>query len=720
MATTLSRELSGEETSNNKTPNDESAFQNWIRGTDWFKEFKAEYNEEPDLDTKDYDYRAAWKAGVQPERDPYDKNRFHWPSSLPTGEMLKSAEHPTAWKEYFMRDTGVNPDALGLKTPEDANIYLKKNGDQKVPNNKGSSMATTLDRINNPLGPLGLTSLTGSSAKEKPPAPSQAAFPSIERPADPRPAIERQRAEIGVKTENIDAKIIQNLADQSQFQAQQAKQKAESEAQGLRELDTSKKALEKSLYESTSYKTIQEKSRELAEKSTFNPDQQNAQTLAAVFSIIGAAGFLLGGNNKNTAKAALSAMNGMAEGYSKGRDQYAKDQRLAFDANQKALRGTLDSLEKAFTYEIEQNKGNIESATRNAKIAALERDASFINDNIDKYGLVSTLEQLRSNKKQLDTVLGALQKKEDAYAAEMQKEWFANESKKAISAAAQERVRYQEQERTAREQERRQDQERRDIERREDTQRFQRERDQFRLENRPERGQGRVQPSSGAGGAVQFRYNSAMVNAGNQLAIEVGNAADLPAIAAPPGLAEVLTNPSKGLSDAGRAFLSQKITQPESRAMQQIFAGMQRAMTTIEASGRPSGATESAIKEFGKTLPRAGDNKINTYLFLAQTRQVMEILEKDLKAAGATEEQIKQAIAARKEVEDVISWTVKDVNRILSKDGARLVDDRTRDLMKNSQTLGEFNSELRKKPSEGTLSSVPRGKGTPEDPIKLD
>jgi len=115
-------------------PNDESAFQNWIRGTDWFKEFKSEYNEEPDLDTKDYDYRAAWKAGLQPERDPYDNNRFHWPSSLPSGEMLKSAEHPTAWKEYFMRDTGVNPDALGLKTPEDATIYLKQRmGDKPTP-----------------------------------------------------------------------------------------------------------------------------------------------------------------------------------------------------------------------------------------------------------------------------------------------------------------------------------------------------------------------------------------------------------------------------------------------------------------------------------------------------------------------------------------------------------------------------------------------------------
>jgi hypothetical protein len=109
-------------------PNDEAEFQKWIRNTGWFREFEKEYGEEPDLDTKDYDYRAAWKAGVQPERDPYDNNRFHWPSSLPNGQMLKSEEHPTAWKEYFMRETGANPDALGLKTPEDANNFLKNKG----------------------------------------------------------------------------------------------------------------------------------------------------------------------------------------------------------------------------------------------------------------------------------------------------------------------------------------------------------------------------------------------------------------------------------------------------------------------------------------------------------------------------------------------------------------------------------------------------------------
>jgi hypothetical protein len=235
-----------------------------------------------------------------------------------------------------------------------------------------------------------------------------------------------------------------------------------------------------------------------------------------VFSIIGAAGFLLGGNNKNTAKAALSAMNGMAEGYSKGRDQYAKEQRLAFETNQKALRGTLDSLEKAFTYELEQNKNDLESATRNAKIAALERDASFINANIDKYGLVSTLEQLRSNKKRLDTVVDALDKQEKAYEAKLNDQYWKNEKEKFTAAAAQTRVETENRERAVREQYRREDLERRDRERREDrvsdmtrSENFRREMARFAIENRQERGQSATAtgkpPPANVQQAVQLR-----------------------------------------------------------------------------------------------------------------------------------------------------------------------------------------------------------------------
>lgn len=99
---------------------EEKSFQEGIRATEWFSEFKQQYGEEPDLDTEDYDYRSAWKAGLRPERYAPDDNKYHWPSSLDDGTMLKSKNHPTAWKEYYMRETGNNPDEVGA-TEEDWN-----------------------------------------------------------------------------------------------------------------------------------------------------------------------------------------------------------------------------------------------------------------------------------------------------------------------------------------------------------------------------------------------------------------------------------------------------------------------------------------------------------------------------------------------------------------------------------------------------------------------
>jgi hypothetical protein len=500
------------------------------------------------------------------------------------------------------------------------------------------------DLINNPLG---LSSYTGGAVKEKPAAANQTGFPDIERPADPRPAIERQRAEIGVKTEDLDAKIIQNLADQGQFQAQQAKQRVESEAQGLRELDTSRKALEKSLYESPTYKNIQEKSRELAEKSTFNPDQQNAQTLAAVFSIIGAAGFLLGGNNKNTAKAALSAMNGMAEGYAKGRDQYAKDQRAVFETNQKALRNTLDSLEKAFNYEIEQNKGNLEAATRNAKIAALERDASFINANIDKYGLVSTLEQLRSNKKRLETVLDALQKKEDAYKATLEKEWFSSREKAAVAQAAQERVQYQEQERTRREQERREDQ-----------QRFQREMAQFRAESRLSKEPTRratqqnfiVQRSVNALGGV-----ASAVEALNRLPAGT-TAGILPNLTTKDGMFNFIRNSSL-----------RTMTGSEEKAVETLFTGITRNLAAIEASGAATGLTTLST-QLEKLRPVKGDNAYDVALKMADIRRIAtENIQPLIDSGLMPKQQAETAKLLVERIDKAIPYTTNDVVDALPK-----------------------------------------------------
>lgn len=103
----------------NLTPTEEKTFQQDIKGSDWYKEYKQNYGEDPDLNSKDYNYRAAWKSGVKPERYAPDNNNYHWPSETPNGESLKALNHPTGWMEDYMQLTGKDPhEGLGMTTEQ--------------------------------------------------------------------------------------------------------------------------------------------------------------------------------------------------------------------------------------------------------------------------------------------------------------------------------------------------------------------------------------------------------------------------------------------------------------------------------------------------------------------------------------------------------------------------------------------------------------------------
>ena len=115
-------------------PPEEQKFRNWLQGTQLFNSIKSDIAAENKipvdkldnqrvtemmLQSPDYDYRGAYKAGIKEIISPYD-NRPHWPSSTDSGQMLKDPSHPTAWMEFFMRQYGVDPNAMGLDTLEKA------------------------------------------------------------------------------------------------------------------------------------------------------------------------------------------------------------------------------------------------------------------------------------------------------------------------------------------------------------------------------------------------------------------------------------------------------------------------------------------------------------------------------------------------------------------------------------------------------------------------
>lgn len=107
---------------------DDAAFMNWFTKLPWYQEFQQNYGERPNPNDPMYDYRAAWRAGITPQRYEYDGGRYHWPSTTEDGAPLKAENHPTMWMQKFMTRTGQDPNALGLKSPAEAEAWLRANG----------------------------------------------------------------------------------------------------------------------------------------------------------------------------------------------------------------------------------------------------------------------------------------------------------------------------------------------------------------------------------------------------------------------------------------------------------------------------------------------------------------------------------------------------------------------------------------------------------------
>ena len=80
----------------------EEGFQQGIRATPWFREYVEKEGEEPDLETPNYDYRRAWRAGVRPDVRDSNDQLLHWPSEF------KGPSHPNRYVEGV--DTTLSPE----------------------------------------------------------------------------------------------------------------------------------------------------------------------------------------------------------------------------------------------------------------------------------------------------------------------------------------------------------------------------------------------------------------------------------------------------------------------------------------------------------------------------------------------------------------------------------------------------------------------------------
>jgi len=131
--------------------------------------------------------------------------------------------------------------------------------------------------------------------------------------------------------------------------------------------------------------------------AAFVPRQDNAQDLATLFSLINVVGFAIGSGGKGNAMQAMSAMNGMAEGYQKGRADLYKKEKDQFDTNIKALKTKSDILSTRLAEIAVLAAKDKEAARIEADVLFNQEGADFYKNHAKQFGIAATAKLAKEN-----------------------------------------------------------------------------------------------------------------------------------------------------------------------------------------------------------------------------------------------------------------------------------------------------------------------------------
>ena len=151
-------------------------------------------------------------------------------------------------------------------------------------------------------------------------------------------------------------------------------------------------------------KTLQQ-AREEMSNMAFVPTKDNATDLAAMFSLINIVGMLVG---KSDAQRSMYAMNGMLEGYQKGRADLYKKEQIEFDKNFKALQAKVATLEKGLAEAMEVAKIDKEKGDLMVTMELAKAESPVLKAMASRLGVVKVQQELEGVSSDLDKVVGLI------------------------------------------------------------------------------------------------------------------------------------------------------------------------------------------------------------------------------------------------------------------------------------------------------------------------
>ena len=365
--------------------------------------------------------------------------------------------------------------------------------------------------------------------------------------------------------------------------------------------------------------------------AAFIPTKDNAQDIATIFSLMGIVGMAIGGGGKDNAYAAMAGMNGMLEGYKRGRADIYKRERESFDKNLKALQTKVQTLQQELTDAIQLKQQDFKAGETAIEIALAKSGSELLDLKRKKNGDMAALETVVQTGKDVDSLV------------KMSNDQFKQAEERRFKErelAQQERLRMAQIAAT-------------------------REASLARIEGQ----KGKI--------TQQNMMAQRAVNSLGGVASALESLAELPTGTTTGLLPNLQTK--DGFLNYVRNNIGRKLATNEAEMMNTVFTGIGRNLASIEASGAATGLTQLANQmQSGLYINEGTDDPYRVAIKLADIRRIAtENIRPAIESGLMPEGQARTAEALVKRIEQAIPFTTIDVIRSARQPGAQTIGEQT-------------------------------------------
>ena len=373
-------------------------------------------------------------------------------------------------------------------------------------------------------------------------------------------------------------------------------------------------------------------SQESLKNAAFIPSKDNAEDIATFFSLMGIVGMAIGGGGKENAYAAMAGMNGMLEGYKRGRADIYKRERDMFDKNFKALQTKVQIARDELADAVMLKTKNFEAGRVAEEVAIAKTGSPVLEAKLKKQGALETLKTLDG----INADVSSLDKrKNDFYKQEEDRQFKQKELAQ------------------------------------------QRELKLAQIANTAELARARLE-NQGQKITQQNMMAQRAVNSLGGVASALESLSELPVGTTTGMLPNLQTK--DGFFNYMRNNLGRQISSNEAEMMNTVFTGIGRNLASIEASGAATGLTQLANQMQSGLYINAGiDDPYKVAIKLSDIRRIAtENIRPAIESGLMPEGQARTAEALVKRIEQAIPFTTTEVIRAARQPGAETLGEQTR------------------------------------------